>query len=418
MTTHISTPFGGRTLSLAQAAAQIGVQEMRAGVTVNKWAVLEDITAARNILGLPDRAVAVLRALLSFHPEVAMTSGDNRLIVFPSNESLASRAHGIAPATLKRQLGALLEAGILIRKDSPNGKRYIRKGGDGSIERAFGFDLSPLIARAAEFAAAHKAADEERRVYAMRKEELSLYKRDVTKTLAYIESQIPGLDVSAWRSIAETIAEDASRARTASVLTELVGKLVEISQQIAKCLAEHVNSTIMSRNAAQNDPHIQIQISDSSESEPAFQGSRVDSSSKAITQPPSPDLEGPEPNQMPPPREAFAPNLGLVLRACPTILDHSRGGQIRDYAELRQIALLVRSYLGISPAAWQEAVDAMGEPDAVITIVMIHEKGEAIRSAGGYLRQLTQKRKDGAYAIGPMLMALLNSQLKSGQRAA
>ncbi|WP_187640386.1 replication initiation protein RepC [Bosea sp. F3-2] len=60
----------------------------------------------------------------------------------------------------------------------------------------------------------------------------------------------------------------------------------------------------------------------------------------------------------------------------------------------------------------------MGEVDAVITVVMIQEKGDAIRSPGGYLRQLTQKRKAGAYAIGPMLMALFNSQLKSSARAA
>ncbi len=412
-----TTPFGQRPMSLAMLAAQRRTQDMPSGLRRGKWKLFRAVCEARPHLGLTDRALTVLDALLTFHPGDELDEAGG-LIVFPSNAQLSLRARAMTPATLRRHLAALVEAGLIARKDSPNGKRYIRKGRDGTIERAFGFDLSPLIARAAEFAAAHKAADEERRVYAMRKEELSLYKRDVTKTLAYIETQIPGLDVVPWRTKADAISEEASRARTASALTELVSNLVEISQQIAKCLAEHVNSTIMSRNAAQNDPHIQIQISDSSESEPAFQGSRVDGPCKATTQSPSPDLQAPEPNQMPPPKESFAPNLALVLRACPTILDHARGGQIRDYAELRQIALLVRSYLGISPAAWQAAVDAMGEPDAVITIVMIHEKGEAIRSAGGYLRQLTQKRRDGAYAIGPMLMALLNSQLKSGPRAA
>ena len=46
----------------------------------------------------------------------------------------------------------LIEAGLVTMKDSPNGKRYgkrdIRKG---RIVEAYGFDLSPLVARHAEF---------------------------------------------------------------------------------------------------------------------------------------------------------------------------------------------------------------------------------------------------------------------------
>jgi replication initiation protein RepC len=108
----------------------------------------------------------------------------------------------------------------------------------------------------------------------------------------------------------------------------------------------------------------------------------------------------------------------LVLRACPSVVDYAPGRTIRHYAELRQVAELLRTFLGISPSAWETAIEVLGEVDAVLTIVMIHEKGESIRSAGGYLRQLTQKRRDGAYAVGPMLMALLNTQLRAQTAAA
>lgn len=57
--------------------------------------------------------------------------------------------HGKAPATLRR-LASLVEAGLIIRRDSPNGKRFARRGQGGEIESAFGFDLTPLIARVAE----------------------------------------------------------------------------------------------------------------------------------------------------------------------------------------------------------------------------------------------------------------------------
>ena len=48
--------------------------------------VFRAICEAKEPLGLRDRALAVLNALLSFHPETAL-SGDN-LVVFPSNEQL------------------------------------------------------------------------------------------------------------------------------------------------------------------------------------------------------------------------------------------------------------------------------------------------------------------------------------------
>ena len=102
-------------------------------------------------IGVNERALSVLDALLTFHPETALTG--EGLIVFPSNEQLSLRAHGMAATTLRRQLAALVDAGLIVRRDSPNGKRYARKGRGGEIEFAFGFDLAPLVVRAKEFEA-------------------------------------------------------------------------------------------------------------------------------------------------------------------------------------------------------------------------------------------------------------------------
>jgi replication initiation protein RepC len=118
--------------------------------TVHKWKVVQALTEAKDKLGIPDRAIAVLNALLSFHQETTMTAGD-ALVVFPSNAKLIARAHGVAPTTLKRHLAILVDAGIVIRRDSPNGKRYARRGEGGEIAEAYGFDLTPLVARAEEF---------------------------------------------------------------------------------------------------------------------------------------------------------------------------------------------------------------------------------------------------------------------------
>ncbi|HRE22172.1 MAG TPA: plasmid replication protein RepC, partial [Rhabdaerophilum sp.] len=158
----VTTPFGRRTLSLGLIATQQQARAVEPEKTVHKWKVFQAITEAKDKLGLPDRAIAVLHALLSFHQETALTAG-YPLIVFPSNEKLCSRAHGIAPATLRRHLAALVEAGIVIRRDSPNGKRYARRGMDGEVSLAFGFELTPLVARAEEFEALAAEVQAERR---------------------------------------------------------------------------------------------------------------------------------------------------------------------------------------------------------------------------------------------------------------
>ena len=151
MQTHITTtPFGRRAVSLGQIASQAAAKAMPKEAIANKWRVFENIRKAREVLGATDRSLAILNALLSFHRETEL-SADGELIVWPSNEQLIARANGISPATLRRHLSVLVECGLIIRRDSPNGKRFARRSRAGEIEQAYGFDLSPIVARAVEF---------------------------------------------------------------------------------------------------------------------------------------------------------------------------------------------------------------------------------------------------------------------------
>ena len=52
---------------------------------------------------------------------------------------------------------------------------------------------------------------------------------------------------------------------------------------------------------------------------------------------------------------------------------------------------MVRSRLGVSPGAWEAAQSVMGELPAAIVVAAILQRGAAITSAGGYLRELTRK---------------------------
>ena len=89
----------------------------------------------------------------------------------------------------------------------------------------------------------------------------------------------------------------------------------------------------------------------------------------------------------------------------------------RGDAPIRAFAMVVRSMLGISPSAWEAAQSAMGEIPAAIVVAGILQKGTAVTSAGGYLRELTRKAKEGEFSVGPMLMALISGRKREKKRA-
>src|SRR6516165_3384317 len=175
-------PFGRRAVNVAHIATQSLAKGRPPEKVIHKWQVFRALCTARARIGVSERALSVLNALLRFHPETALTG--EGLVVFPSNDQLSLRAHGMAPATLRRHLAVLVECGLLIRRDSPNGKRYARKGQGGAIETAFGFDLMPLVARAAEIERLAAAARAERRDYLVVRERITLVRRDISKTIA------------------------------------------------------------------------------------------------------------------------------------------------------------------------------------------------------------------------------------------
>lgn len=394
-----TTPFGRRSLSLAMVASQVAAKACPPDAVAHKWQVFRCITEAKEAIGASDRALSVLNALLSFHPETALTA-DGDLIVFPSNNQLALRAHGMAPATLRRHLAALVECGLVIRRDSPNGKRYARKGQGGAIETAFGFDLKPIVARVAEFEALAEAARAERRAYLLLRERITLYRRDIAKMIATgLEEGIPA-DWRGYHSAYLDLSSRIPRTATTAELGALADELAALVADIRKVLEDYIQSENMSDNESHSDRHIQNSKPDPLESEPAPQRSRGELPSRSET-PRSPQRSFP---------------LGMVLDACPDITDYARQG-INSWRDFIATARLVRSALGISPSAWEDACSVMGEDDASVTVAAILQRSEAINSPGGYLRNLTEKARGGQFSLGPVLMALLRGKLRDRRSA-
>ena len=115
MFTHITTtPFGRRPMTLGQISSQMAAKAAKPDAVVHKWQAFQDIRVARELLGATDRSLTILSALLTFHPETALT-GDAELVVWPSNEQLMARANGMPATTLRRHIAVLVDCGLIIR---------------------------------------------------------------------------------------------------------------------------------------------------------------------------------------------------------------------------------------------------------------------------------------------------------------
>ena len=409
MDQHLSTtPFGRRSLTLAHVANQAIAKARPPEKAVHKWQVFRAICTAKAKIGVSERALAVLDALLSFHPETTL-SGEG-LIVFPSNQQLALRAHGMAPATLRRHLAALVDCGLIIRRDSPNGKRFARKGQGGAIEMAFGFELTPLVARAEEFEAWAEDVRAEERALRLVRERITLCRRDIAKMIATgVEEGVPTggtrqgpSDWSEIHALYRGLLGRIPRTAAREELEPIAADLTLLADEILILLESHVKSSILSANESQSERHIQNSNPNSlPELEPGFQESKGPKSEPQT-----------EPSR--PPQQGFP--LGMVLEACPDIVDYAKGG-ISNWRDLQATAAVVRSMLGISPSAWEAAQSVMGELAAAIVVAAILQRGAAIASAGGYLRELTRIAEVGEFSLGPMLMALIGNRKREKKRA-
>ncbi len=387
-------------MSLALMAAQLGAKEIPDGKAADKWQVYRDLCEGKSIIGVGDRSLAVLAGLLSFHPDDEL-SEENGLIVFPSNKQLSLRSHGMANATLRRHLAALLECGIILRRDSPNGKRYARKGRGGELEDAFGFSLAPLLARAEEFHQAAERVRADNRALKLMRERITLQRRDIAKLIdAAIDEGAPGAWQALWKRF-RLVVDQLPRKASVVELEPFAAELDQIRDEVDIALKDFMNVTNSSANESQNEPQQSDSNPDSHfEFEPAFEKARGSAEPRR------------EPKE--PPKTY---HLGLVLKACPDIVDYAAAG-IGNWRDLMATAAQVRGYLGVSPSAYEDACHVMGPETAAIVVACILQRAQHINSAGGYLRALTEKARAGQFSVGPMLMAAFKAYSSAPEKNA
>lgn len=385
------TPFG-RTAEAVLGSLRARQQVADAPCPIDKWQILRDLTTARKSFELADRDITLLQALLSFHPEARLDPAHS-LVVHPSNETICARANGMPNSTMRRHLSRLVEAGLLIRRDSPNGKRYARRVAGEKI--AFGFDLSPLLRRAAEIA---ERAEETRlldaRTRALR-ETASLLRRDLAALADLGRIERPEGPWDALSDLARLTARDLRRKLDLETLEDIERKLRAAVLRATRLF--DVETVEMSSSDARNEQHQQKSQKDSLDSE-----HEADVSVAPLQETSTCDdrtLQSAEKPAAPP------PPLRLVLGTCSEIAVFSPD-PIHDWPSLIRAAEKIRPMTGISDSAWADAKAAMGPEQASATLCAMLQRFSEIRNPGGYLRHLTRKAREGTFSSNRMVLAL------------
>ena len=365
---------------------------------VNKWELLRELSKAQAAFGVSERDLTVLQGLLSFFPDDAL-GGNAEMVVFPSNKAICERLNGMPCSTMRRHLARLVDAGLLQRRDSPNGKRYVRKHGEERV--AFGFDLSPLYCQSEEIARAAEAVREaEERVRRLR-EVVSLMRRDLAALAEFGDEMQPGLGI--WDQLRDKAILTARALRRKLSIEDLAAYRADLEALLnhARNIIDRSETEEMNTNDARSERHHHNSNKESIDLEPALEKSGAAAGVPDVDRDePVADVDEQDTRHLP------KIPLHLVIAACPSLKTFYQG-EIRHWHQLFDAACHVRPAMGISASAWEEAQRFMGPEQASIVVAAMLERFADIRSPGGYLRALTAKAVAGEFSCGPMVMALI-----------
>jgi replication initiation protein RepC len=223
------------------------------GVTV-PGQLLAALKAAAPRLGVSPRLVPAVDWLFRFTQPQDWERGGHP-IVWPS-AAMQQDALGLSETQTKRLNRALIEAGLITMKDSPNGKRYGRRDPKGRIVEAYGFDLAPIAMRYAEFIRLAEEAKAERAALGRLRRRATIARKGIVQILE--TAQEYRFEGEEWQILARETAAITRVLRGADRLDEMEAGVASLeSRQIAarerlESLLKDVNKT---PSQTKNEPH-------------------------------------------------------------------------------------------------------------------------------------------------------------------
>src|SRR3954469_5751354 len=205
------TPSGLRTITHAHIEAIEAAQAFDQAQRITKWEAGELAKVACIAARVGDFPLNLLRDLIDRTQPSDWTDDDSVPVAWPSNFTLAMM-HQCNVTTVQRAIYKLTKAGLIIPRDRGGRHRCGTRADDGRAHDVYGFDLSPLIVRAAEL----RALREETRA-------ATSAHRTMMRSTGSVREQVRAVIISAedqglpgdWASIQQRLDDLARRYRSA-----------------------------------------------------------------------------------------------------------------------------------------------------------------------------------------------------------
>jgi replication initiation protein RepC len=285
-------------------------------------------------------------------------------------------------------------------KDSPTGKRYGHRDRQGRIIEAYGFDLSPLAVRYAEFVRLAEEAKAERAAVAQLSRRKTIARRAIAQITETALEQ--GLDVGAWVPLRDAVREKVRGLQAASV-EELAMGVAGLERMQAEAASLLEKSSYTAPLGAENSTHNIPTDSDlypnrdtvgasANEAVMAPQGVRADRS-EGQTQ--AQEVQQAGAGQREEAGSVIKVSIDEVVRMAPRLRSYLSSSR-PTWADIINAADRLRADLDISRSLWGEACAAMGRNQAAVAIGIVSAKRDGkLRSPGGYFHGVVQKAKAG-----------------------
>jgi replication initiation protein RepC len=411
-----------RAEEFAEAGAEINVPKSRAFVAVKR---------VGSYIGLKPGDLMLLDTLGAFTQAQDWEEG-RRPIVWASNAYLMAQT-GFSLSALKRHARRLAEAGVIAFKDSPNGKRWGRRDEDGVIVEAYGFDLSPLAARAEEFEALQAELQAERELCQFLKRQITVSRRMIR---ARLEAALSAALRGPWGQLQEVFDELLGRLPRRIVAAETLERLldwfrdlqdkVEVAYRRAVRADASVENQSLPRgklsietqemNPREVNTDTHIQITNQPDLVTCNRSETEHAAGVAPNAPPEERVDRELEDWVAEARKkrGAALDLPTVMQACPEFASWARtmGGYLKDWGDLHRVAGQLRPMIGVSEHAWSLAQDRLGPQIATAALVLTfdkHAKGE-VASPGGYLRGMIEKAGAGELHLERSFYGRLSGQ--------
>ena len=346
-------------MAFTQATAPIGLQTgeiLSADNSIpERHIVVATLRNAAPKLGLSASVISTLDAMLS-----CLAPKRNHHTVFASNTTLTFRRNGISDRTIRRHAAILQNTGLIVRRDSPNRKRFTKHSTNEGKALRFGFDLSPLFARLHEIAA--MAADVLRE-----KEQINYLRTKIRAAVNAILLNNPSDEkaIHTFRVLRHKLSlQDCER-----ILAELPIAVVEAE---ATDDPAAIITTTMAASDGQNVRHLHRSNKEHIDKERNAQKGEVHNSHSELP------ITVPE-----------------LLTACPEATQFALR-KIETIHDVIAHARTLAPMIGISNQSYEDAQKELGPLRTAATVWAIMQFHDKIKTVGAYFRSITT----GAKSIG------------------